>query len=526
MELRSFNEFCCPLYSKNNTPIGKSLLKRHQIDYPPIGQLKISLSLNRDMHPEIETKSHKKCIEKSILLNQTLQNNSCLDFVATDDYGPECVVNAEMTAKINESSSSNAYSIQSVVESTAFSYIMPKETIKVVRSLQKLMRIFGQGIHASAAKLVFGYFILEDFFENQTTHAHTFNYDGVSWDELAEASELFAWKYAMASLGWLGLSFCGKTGNNPIKDYFASTDMEAVLNYLKLSEEDIVMLDFMPDPKICRPCYLVARDQENECLVLALRGTLDAADTCIDLACEYIPWKSGFVHQGMHLAAQWFIDFILPVILDKMTELSYTKLYVTGYSLGGGTGAIFSMMLQDMMNDKQKAGETFPISFLKCYSYGTPSIVSKTLLSKEYDGLIVSIINSYDAICRLSYGTIMDFRHMLLCSSELWSTKQLLWKLSDDECLHRWRILTENRILVQKESEHNLKLFIPGKIYHFYKPIDSDFDDEFVVELSNPFLFKELLFKRVSFAHHLPSRYDDLMTFVVKKIKAEQSLNN
>jgi hypothetical protein len=69
------------------------------------------------------------------------------------------------------------------------------------------------------------------------------------------------------------------------------------------------------------------------------------------------------------------------------------------------------MLLKDFL-------ETRPGLFtLKCYAYAPPPVVSLEMAKKFID-CIDAYILEYDIVCRLSYGSVVDFKNMAICAAE------------------------------------------------------------------------------------------------------------
>ena len=136
-------------------------------------------------------------------------------------------------------------------------------------------------------------------------------------------------------------------------------------------------------------------------------------DALTDLVCEYQPWKGGLVHSGMLSSAKWFMKNVLGQLISFCSIYDADNLILVGHSLGAGTAALLTMMLQDHYSDfPEKDGFR-----IHCYGFGCPCIVSMNL-AQRYEPYIDSFIYGEDLVTRLSYGAMMDFKTMILCAAE------------------------------------------------------------------------------------------------------------
>lgn len=145
-----------------------------------------------------------------------------------------------------------------------------------------------------------------------------------------------------------------------------------------------------------------------------------------DLVCEYQPWKGGLVHGGqpffnqkvgMKISAQFLLLDVIPMIISRCQQTKVNQLVIIGHSLGAGTASILTMLLTDLLPDIY---EKFKISELKvhCYAFGPPCVASLEL-AKSYEPWIDSIVLNADLVSGLSFGSLMDWRSMILTASQM-----------------------------------------------------------------------------------------------------------
>lgn len=120
------------------------------------------------------------------------------------------------------------------------------------------------------------------------------------------------------------------------------------------------------------------------------------------------------MHSGMLASAQWFFIHIVPQIFRYIhLHRKYLKGFViTGHSLGGGAASLLTMMVADEMNTLRQLAEN-PDFYLRCYSYAPVALVSYDLACR-YDQYIHSFIVQDDIVGRLSYGTALKLKELVL----------------------------------------------------------------------------------------------------------------
>jgi hypothetical protein len=197
-------------------------------------------------------------------------------------------------------------------------------------------------------------------------------------------------------------------------------------------------------------------------------------DTLTDLVCDYQQWKGGLVHAGILSAAQWFFTDVVPQILAYCRQHNMRRIRIIGHSLGGSTASILTILLVDYlrmlnnidvndegneeeekkrrkhgvdqavksttMNDNQSSNlnrDLKPVEptqskdkaniesrllpgdmDVRGYSYGGACCVSLDI-SRQYADVIDAYVLDNDLVPRLSYGSVMDMKSMVLCAASL-----------------------------------------------------------------------------------------------------------
>ncbi|KAI8847596.1 Alpha/Beta hydrolase protein [Chytridium lagenaria] len=219
-----------------------------------------------------------------------------------------------------------------------------------------------------------------------------------------------------------------------------------------------------------------------------------------DLQAEYFPLKSGSVHLGMLRNATWIIDHHLRDLMTWCRRLPVLKIICAGHSLGSGIATILTFLLEG-------AGKEVEV---RMWGMGTPPVVSKEL-AEEFGEYCMNFIYESDIVPRLSYGTVLDFRDMLIESAHLCHQK-----LPDTLT---FPLLTTKRHTLLTTSP-STRLQVPGHIHHLHTTIPNLSRRQFhhlqqkgeiphvVVEVARPEQWHFVGVEETLFMHHMPWEYD------------------
>lgn len=135
-----------------------------------------------------------------------------------------------------------------------------------------------------------------------------------------------------------------------------------------------------------------------------------------------MPWKGGMVHSGMLASAQWFYTNIIPQIFRYIHHHGGTikRFIITGHSLGGGTASLLTMMVADHIDELRRLASN-PSFDLHCFNYA-PAAVSSLDLAKKYDDFIHSFVCQDDIVGKMSYGSAMKLKEMILETVSAYNT--------------------------------------------------------------------------------------------------------
>ncbi|KAL9560076.1 hypothetical protein PS6_000410 [Mucor atramentarius] len=396
---------------------------------------------------------------------------------------------------------------------TIGSWTMAKETNQVFRAIGKLLVAFGQGFELSNLQILSGFNVVEKFYSDLPRER--------TWDLVEDVSEIemasYMWRYAMASYGWKGLNFIGK-GNGIFSDAVRSqSDALSIIEHLEIPKEDLLAYEFRTNAAF-RPSYFIARDRKLNAIVLSIRGTMSTFDTMTDLVCEYEPWKGGLVHKGMKSSATWFFRHVAPKLIAYVNKHSTTSLYIVGHSLGASTSAILTIMLQDYISEfRQGKDGDFSI-----YSVGyAPACGLSLNLANKYKDQIQSIVFADDFVSKLSYGSMMDVKELIIAGAEAAKNigfGQLIWAGELDN--KAWKAAFERVAECRKKCletmsnprvgyPSNKTLYVAGTVYQFWlDPIPKN-ESRIVIERTTPEkVSTELILRMSILLDHLPTNFD------------------
>ncbi|KAG0088581.1 hypothetical protein BGZ93_010330 [Podila epicladia] len=340
------------------------------------------------------------------------------------------------------------------------------ETQKVVKAVIRLAAAFGQGFELTNAQILTAVVVLERYYRD----------------------------------GYAGINFVGK-GNGIMKDLIRwRSDHACAIDFLRIPKEDLLAYEFHAS-KVFHPSYYVALDRATNSIVLAIRGTMSAFDTLTDLVCEYQQWKGGLVHGGMKTSADWFMNHLVPQLVAYIAKHKVSTLNIVGHSLGGGTASILTMMLLDHQHEFQSmVNGNFRI---QCHAFAPACSVSKDLADK-YRNHIRCYVYEDDIVSRLSYGSMMDVKAMMLgaveAASHMGLTKVFLTG-TDEDWKPTMAAVSESRRQIKESRVQNPKLYIAGAVFQLWRHLE----EQGCVEMkpASNRLCEEVLIKPAALSQHL-----------------------
>ncbi|KAF8934589.1 hypothetical protein BGZ52_003928 [Haplosporangium bisporale] len=226
-----------------------------------------------------------------------------------------------------------------------------------------------------------------------------------------------------------------------------------------------------------------------------------AFDTLTDLVCEYQQWKGGLVHGGMKTSADWFMNHLVPQIVAYIAKHKVSALNIVGHSLGGGTASILTMMLLDHQHEFQSmVNGNFRI---QCHAFAPACSVSKDLADKYRDHIRCYVYED-DIVSRLSYGSMMDVKTMMLgaveAASHMGLTKVFLTG-TDEDWKPTLEAVSESRRRIKESPVQNPKLYIAGAVFQLWRHLEEQ--DCVEMKPASNRLCEEVLIKPAALSQHL-----------------------
>lgn len=343
-------------------------------------------------------------------------------------------------------------------------------------------------------------------------------------------------KFATAAFGWMGINYTGH-GKGVLLDVFRfEADRKCILEFLNIPEEDLLELN-LDHTELFRPSYLIALDRSLEAVVLSIRGSMSVIDTITDLACHYQPWQGGLVHSGMYTAARWVMDNVMDRVVEHKQKYDMKRIIITGHSLGAAISALLGMMVREGQQQSSEAEMSNRAMTqlldnsavyneqqnIHSYCFACPALVSAELLPlSEKNTLTFNYGN--DIVPHLSYGSMMDYRIMLLTAAKFVKISHAFMGRSARTTSAAMHALTVCREELKAQNQHP-KLICPGQYHQMYVleevPRDRNSRDFrwTVMERSDPVDFSELCIRHHMLAHHLPHKYEKAFKRIIESLK-------
>ncbi|KAG0207710.1 hypothetical protein BGX28_001107 [Mortierella sp. GBA30] len=376
------------------------------------------------------------------------------------------------------------------------SWTIAPETQKVVKAVIRMVSAFGQGFELTNAQILTAVVVLERYYRDVTSERMD---TGLATLEQVEHAGYF-WRFSMACYGWAGINFVGK-GNGIMKDLIRwRSDHACAIDFLRIPKEDLLAYEFHAS-KVFHPSYFVALDRATNSIVLAIRGTMSAFDTLTDLVCEYQQWKGGLVHGGMKTSADWFMVHLVPQLVAYISKHKVSALNIVGHSLGGGTASLLTMMLLDHQHEFQSMmNGDFRI---RCHAFAPACSVSKDLADKYRDHIRCYVYED-DIVSRLSYGSMMDVKTMMLgaveAAAHMGLTKVFLTG-TDEDWTPTLKAVSEVREQIKNAPIQHPKLYIAGAVFQLWRHLEEQ--DSVEMKPASNRLCEEVLIKPAALSQHL-----------------------
>ncbi|KAI9471257.1 Alpha/Beta hydrolase protein [Coemansia mojavensis] len=435
----------------------------------------------------------------------------------------------ESKAQNTASETSKTAKEKSLMQSLSSMFISPS-TFMAIKSLERLVGMFNQGVELSNTEMLGGLLTLYKFYNEADIPGVSCPHSGqiVEGVSKLELSGRYA-RFALASYGWRALYFFNR-GITLMDGAKVDSDVTSVLQYLHIRPEDLLGYEFRSSQLFC-PSYFVAHDRQCDAVVLVVRGTMSAEDTVVDLSCEYTKWNGGLVHSGMKASAQWLFLEVVPQIFAYASSQNIRSIRIVGHSLGASTAAILTIMLQESRLRLSELGVGISQFDIHAYCYGPAPCVSDNIADRHRD-CIDTFVNRDDLVPRLCYGSMSDFKRMSISAAdEADNLAQRLYAPFEDinQQQQRWQERFARLMKIRNDvlaAQENLHLALPGTTYHIvsYPPSDK-FVPVWIQKVSND-SFREIILRPTIITDHMPSAYELALAHAIETQVYEHPLRD
>lgn len=260
--------------------------------------------------------------------------------------------------------------------------------------------------------------------------------------------------------------------HHPNHHAFAHHTGVSIEDILLSSYTDSNILTSVSHSKLHALVHYVTVDHSAEAIVLTCRGTLGLGDVLTDLTCDYKEFtlptdqlphahnptnnnnepRHYIAHGGMLEAAQLLATQkgkVFEAIKKGLEDYPQYGLVLCGHSLGAGVASLLSVLwseekvhfLSRRMEDSnsKKFLGSFAAASIKrdscpfvtselsglpsgrpihCYTYGSPCVMSLSLSQYCGQGLVTSVVHSFDIVSSLSLGLLRDFKNVAVSLHE------------------------------------------------------------------------------------------------------------
>lgn len=175
-------------------------------------------------------------------------------------------------------------------------------------------------------------------------------------------------------------------------------EKEIILDRLPCIPEESFIKGQWDKLELCAaPAWYCVIDHTRKEIILALRGTKEKNEIFIDLAAQFVKWGSGYVHNGFLKSLKKLEPLVKPTVFEQLNFYPNYEIKIVGHSMGAAVAALLVL----------KWKNEFPNLKIHGYGYATPCCVSPDL-AKETLPYFTSFVHHFDAVSRLSMGSIQD----------------------------------------------------------------------------------------------------------------------
>lgn len=285
---------------------------------------------------------------------------------------------------------------------------------------------------------------------------------------LIEGAHFF--RFGLATYGFLLLKMCGLLDPNYNVLVHGARGLDVAKFLLRLSDEHI-LTDKLDGEAINLPRHFVARDDDREAFVVAIRGTNSISDLITDLLCENEPFAGGYAHSGMKAAADLLFGTLQPVLLAALESRPSYTIVVTGHSLGAGVAILLTKML--LMGGFEN---------VKCFAIAPcPVFGPLHAVDSDWSSALHCFVHCDDLVARLCLSSAKNLALGVAHVSDATPTisqKKKIVNEHDDLCL-RELLARESRSTGRVKENNVEQLYIPAlKGVHWLIPTEDEEEEK------------------------------------------------
>lgn len=221
-----------------------------------------------------------------------------------------------------------------------------------------------------------------------------------------------------------------------------------------------------------RPCYYVAVDRSNSCIVISIRGSLELGDLLSDVAANSIKVSllgvSGWVHEGIMTSASYIHCCTKELLKSLSEEHPGMSVLVTGHSLGGGVAGMLTLLLRD-------GGGVPGLGEIRCVTMGSAAAMSFNL-AQACDSFAISVVLGSDPVPHISHASLENLMAEFSKASPVKKAAEdfsksitQLWKSvlqEEEQATATLQLIDENLAQQEQESQEQAPelMYPPGRI--------------------------------------------------------------
>eukprot|EP00808_Paulinella_micropora_P017495 g8248.t1 len=356
----------------------------------------------------------------------------------------------------------------------------------------------------SLRQLWTSYHLLKDLHEEPPPEASAETDQRFRVSDTPVADLHWGMRLAAAAYGWKAQHVLGTLPSPQFDGQPITSDPAAMMAQTGLNwERDIILSE--RSSELHRPGYFLALDRKHKKVVIAIRGTVRAADVVTDLVCQseifQIPVSAdgtsvrpGRVHRGFLKGAKRMAELLEGPVREALTANANYQLTVVGHSLGAGVGTVLTLLWAQQV-------PLFRERNIFCLAFAPPCTLCPMLAAAPFTQKYVqSIALGNDIVCRLSYGSVSELYHKLVALAHL---------PRDDPTAREQAKQIAHAAVPGAEAT---KLHVAGMVWHIHPTSTrTETESEVVIDsgsgIGRVSSLQSIILSSDMFSVHMPNRY-------------------